>query len=218
MGRIRLLLVDDHMVLRCGLKAILRSQADFEVVGDAATGEESLALAKRFRPDVVLMDITLPGINGLEATRALKKAIPDIRVLVLTQHEDQGYLRQALEAGASGYVPKRAADTELFTAVRLVYRGGVFLYPCGDQPRGDTLWARRQTYPSDSSDARLSEREREVLRLLALGHTAREIGDKLAVSPKTVETYKMRVMEKLNLRRRSELVRYAMERGLIGQQ
>ncbi|MCL4424557.1 MAG: response regulator transcription factor [Firmicutes bacterium] len=199
MGRIRLLLVDDHTVLRSGLKAILQSQADFEVVGDVATGEEVLALARGLRPDVVLMDITLPGLNGLEATRALKKAIPDIRVLVLTQHEDQGYLRQALEAGASGYVPKRAADTELFTAVRLVYRGGVFLYPCGDQPSADTVWAGRPTDPSDRSEVRLSEREREVLRLLALGHTAREIGDKLAVSPKTVETYKMRVMEKLNL-------------------
>jgi two-component system response regulator NreC len=215
MAKIRVLLADDHAVLRAGLKLLLSAQPDIEVVGEAADGGEAMAKARALRPDVVLMDLTMPGIGGSEATGRIKAENPGIKVLVLTMHDDPSYLRQLLTAGASGYVVKKSADSDLLSAVRAAHRGEVFLDSSlvGDlvdeviRPAG-----RRQ--PRDAYET-LSDREREVLKWVAHGHTNQEIAEKLSLSVKTIETYRARLAEKLGLRGRAELVRFAIERGLL---
>jgi two-component system response regulator NreC len=218
MAKIRLLVVDDHPVVRAGLRTLLSAQDDIEVVGEAADGCAAIERAVELQPDVVVMDITMKGMGGLEATTKITERLPQTKVLVLTMHENEEYLRQMLEAGATGYILKQAVDTELVVAVRAVQRGEVFLYSSfsrillGDWPqRGETA----PSPPQVDSYGRLSEREREVLRLVALGHTNQEIANQLYLSVKTVETYRARVMDKLNLRSRSSLVRYALQRGLL---
>ena len=218
MDRIRLLVVDDHPVVRAGLRTLLSAQDDIDVVGEAEDGRAAIELAAELEPDVVVMDITMKGMGGLEATLKITKRLPNIKVLVLTMHENEEYLRQLLEAGATGYVLKQAVDTELVVAIRAVQRGEVFLYSSfsrfllGDLAQNDE--ADRLPSKVDSYE-RLSQREREVLRLVALGHTNQEIADQLYLSIKTVETYRARVMNKLNLKSRSALVRYALQRGLL---
>jgi two-component system response regulator NreC len=218
MADIRLLVVDDHPVVRAGLRTLLSAQDDIDVVGEADDGRVAIERAVELKPDVVVMDITMKGMGGLEATQAITQRLPDTKVLVLTMHENEEYLRQLLEAGATGYVLKQAVDTELVVAIRAVQRGEVFLYSSfsrlllGDLVQGDE--AERPDSQLDSYE-RLSQREREVLRLVALGHTNQEIADQLYLSVKTVETYRARVMNKLNLRSRSALVRYALQRGLL---
>jgi two-component system response regulator NreC len=218
MDKIRLLVADDHPVVRAGLRMLLGAQPDMEVVGEADDGATAVTLTLKLEPDVVVMDITMRGMGGLAATREIRKCLPQTKVLVLTMHESEEYLRQMLEAGATGYILKQAVDTELAVAIRAVQRGEVFLYSSftkvllGDLARGDETDKDR---PQRDSYERLSQREREVLRLVALGYTNRQIADQLFLSVKTVETYRARLMEKLNLKSRSALVRYALQRGLL---
>ena len=216
-GPIRLLLVDDHALLRSGLRMLLDAQPDMAVVGEASDGAEAVAEALRLRPSVVLMDVAMSGESGLEATARIKQAAPEIKVLVLSMYDDESYLRRALEAGASGYALKRAADTDLLSAIRAVARDEVYLHPALTRVLVSDLLGRdpasRPTLRSETSN--LSEREVEVLRLVALGHTNQEIADSLCLSVKTVESYKGRLMEKLGLRGRAALVRYAVGAGLL---
>jgi two-component system response regulator NreC len=217
MAKIQVLLADDHAVLRTGLKLLLSAQPDIEVVGEAADGGEAMAKARALRPDVVLMDLTMPGIGGLEATGRIKDESPGIKVLVLTMHDDPSYLRQLLKAGASGYVVKKSADVDLLSAIRAAHRGEVFL----DSSLAGGLVDEviRPAGPRRPRDAyeTLSDREREVLKWVARGHTNQEIAEKLFLSVKTIETYRARLVEKLGLRGRAALVRFAMERGLLQQ-
>jgi len=209
MKKIRVLIVDDHAVLRAGLRTLLNLQPDMEVAGEAAEGLEALERVKGLEPDVVLMDITLPGMEGLEVTKKLRKTHPNVKVLILTMHEDRRYLYSALKAGASGYVVKRAADTELIDAIRAAHRGDVFLHPSMARIVAEDYVEQGAT------EKGLSDREREVLRLIAEGCTYKEMAKLLAVSVKTIETYRERIKEKLGLNTRAELVRYALERGLL---
>jgi len=209
MKKIRVLIVDDHGILRAGLRTFLNLQPDMEVVGEAAEGLEAVEKVKRLEPDVVLMDISLPGMEGLEVAKKLKKTHPDVKVLILTMHEDRRYLYSALKAGASGYVVKRAADTELIDAIRAAYRGDVFLHP-------SMAKIVAEDYVEQAGmEKGLSDREREVLRLIAEGRTYKEMAKLLAMSVKTIETYRERIKEKLSLNTRAELVRYALEKGLL---
>jgi len=220
---IRLLLVDDHAVVRTGLRMLLNAQEDMEVVGEASDGDEALEKARLFHPDVVLMDLSMPFGSGLEATRRITADLPEVKVLVLTMHDDEGYLKKALENGASGYVVKSAADAELITAIRAVVRGGVVIDP-GVARELVRDW-RKSAGPGGAAQpsaemggvrrTALSPRESEVLRMIALGHTLPEIAQKLGLSVKTVETHKAHLMEKLGLRSRSDLVRYAIKNGLV---
>ena len=210
-----ILLADDHAVLRAGLRLLLDAQADMKVIGEANNGSEALALAARLQPDLILLDLTMPGLSGMEALPALRKAAPSARVLILTMHDDVGYLRQALQRGASGYVLKKAADSELISAVRAVMRGEVHLHPSLTKSLlEDLLPNSSEAVPADPWEE-LSEREQEVLTLVALGHTSAEIAQRLSLSVKTVETYRARGMEKLGLRSRAALVQFAMAHGLL---
>jgi DNA-binding NarL/FixJ family response regulator len=215
MRTIRLLLVDDHTLLRAGLSMLLSAEPDFEVVGEAASGEEAVALAAELRPDVVLMDLSMPGIGGLEAIRRIAAAGLPTRVLALTVHAESEYLMPVLEAGGSGYVTKHSADRELSDAIRVVARGDVFLYPSAARVLAQTLRAPEPAAAATEPVHLLSPREREVLTLTAEGYSSTEIGTRLGLSHKTVETYRQRLMDKLQLRHRSELVRFALSRGLL---
>jgi DNA-binding NarL/FixJ family response regulator len=211
---IRILIADDHSVLRMGLRMLLEAEPDMEVVGEAGEGEEALVLAEEHSPDILLLDLTMPGKGGLDVLGEVSTRCPDTRVLVLTMHDDSSYLREALAAGAAGYVLKRAADIELITAIRAVYRGGSYLHP--DHMRGllggDGEPSQRER---QQAEAGLSPRELEVLRLVALGYTNRQAADEMGLSVKTVETYRSRLMTKLEMSSRAELVRYALERGML---
>jgi two-component system response regulator NreC len=216
---IRILLADDHAVLRAGLKALLNAEADMEVAGEAGDGRACVQVAVRVQPDVILLDLNMPHCNGLEALSTLRRQVPDSRVLILTMHDDAQYLRQALVAGSAGYILKQAADTELLSAIRTVYNGGVFLHPNHTKVLlEDASIQTSAASPTDTSLAQLSDREQEVLRLIALGHSNKEIADMLYLSVKTIETYKARVMEKLALRTRAALVRFALEHRLLDEE
>ena len=217
MNKIRLLVADDHPVVRAGLRMLLGAQPDMEIVGEAVDGATAVERALELRPDVVIMDITMRGTNGLAATREIVRRIPQTKVLILTMHDSEEYLRQTLEAGATGYVLKQAADTELAVAIRAVQRGEIYLYPAFTRVLLRDLTPNRDTDGQAQRDSYelLSPREKEVLRMVALGHTNRRIADQLFLSVKTIETYRARVMEKLNLRTRAALVRYALLRGLL---
>lgn len=212
---IRIVLADDHPVLRTGLRTLLEQEPDMTVVGEAGDGHEAVALAQRLRPDVVIMDISMPGLDGLEATRQIRAAGLGTGVLILTVHAQERYLFPVLRAGASGYLNKTAADTELVQAVRTVASGGAFLRPADTRRLLEDFVAGVQSGEERDSYDRLSDREREVLKLVAVGHTAREIAEQLNISPKSVETYRARIMEKLELSTRADLVRYALRRGLL---
>ena len=212
---IRVILADDHAVVRAGLKAVLGAAKDIEIVGEARDGEEAVALAERLTPDVVVMDLTMGGKDGLEATKAIAARELASRVLVLTMHAEEDYLVPLLEAGAAGYLMKNAADRELVDAVRTVARGEMYVGAVAarvlarELTRKDPLQAERARYE------RLTERERDVLRLVAEGYSAPEIGEKLFISPKTVDTYKQRVNEKLGFAHRADYVKLALKLGLI---
>ncbi len=214
-AKIRVLLADDHTILRAGLRMMLNAQPDIEVVGEASDGRQALAEALRLQPDVVLMDITMPELNGIEATRQIKRALESTRVLILTMHENEEYLFQVLRAGASGYILKEAADTELISAIRVVYSGRFYMSPSAQTMMvGDYLLRVRSGEERDSYSA-LTEREREILKLVAEGLTNNQIAERLFISPKTVDTHRTHIMDKLNLHSRAELVKYAMRRGLL---
>ena len=211
----RILLADDHAVLRAGLRLMLASHPGLEVVGEAASGAETLGLAETLQPDLILLDLSMPALGGLEALPLLRRIAPRARVLILTMHDDPQYLRQALQNGASGYVLKKAADTELIAAVRAVLRGEIYIHPSLTRSLiEDLLPDTQMTQTTDRWEA-LSEREKEALRLVALGYTSAEIAEQLNLSAKTVETYRARGMEKLGLRNRAALVRFALLQGLI---
>jgi two-component system response regulator NreC len=209
---IQVMLADDHAVLRAGLRALLNAEPDIEVVGEAGDGEEAVALAERLKPDVVVMDISMPRMDGLQATRRIVERLPDTRVLVLTMHAEDQYLFRVIEAGGSGYVLKRSADTELLNAIRAVHRGEAYLYPSATRILLEAY--RRGDRAAEQQNA-LTDREEEVLKLTAEGYSNTEIAGRIYLSPKTVDTYRQRIMEKLGLHHRAELVRYALDRGLL---
>ncbi len=209
---IRVLLADDHGILRAGLRALLASEPDIEVVGEAADGEEAVDRAAALDPDVVVLDIAMPRLDGLEAARRIRDRGLRAKVLILTVHAEERYLLPVLRAGCAGYVQKSGADTDLLDAIRTVARGDVFLYP------GATRLLLADYLGREAEGRRgqgLSERERQVLALTAEGYSAQEVGERLFLSPKTVETYRERAMQKLGLRRRADLVHYALRSGLL---
>lgn len=207
MAKIRVLIADDHAILRAGLAMLVNAQPDMEVVGEASNGAEALQKVLKAEPDVVLMDLTMPETNSFKVIEGIRKERPRTRVLVLTMHDDPAYLRSALAAGASGYIVKKAADTELLGGIRAVHRGRTFvdLTIAGDLA---------EPLPGKTRPL-LSRRETEVLRLLVLGHTSQQIADRIHVSVKTVETYRARLAQKLGLSTRADLIRYALETGLL---
>jgi DNA-binding NarL/FixJ family response regulator len=212
-NKIRILVVDDHAIMRDGVRALLSLQDDIEIVGEAADGREALNRALELRPDVVLMDIAMPGLDGLEATRRIIRKLPSAKVLVLTQHDNREYVLTAIKAGASGYVPKRALGSELVTAVHAVHRGDSFLYPSVATVLIDGY--RRGDNNLDAGFSGLTAREREILKLIAEGHTSREVGEILEISLKTVQGHRTRIMSKLDLHNRTELIKYAMRKDLV---
>ena len=212
---IHLLLVDDHAVVRSGLRTLLEPETDIEIVGEAGAAREALELVKRLQPEVVLMDIGLPDQSGIEATQAIKRAWPGVAVVALTIHEDEEYFFQMLHAGASGYVPKRAAPEELITAVRTAAAGEIYLYPSlAKLLVRDYLNGNREAASTSALDE-LTEREREVLAYLAEGSSNQEIAEALVISPKTVARHRENIMHKLNLHSRADLVKYAIRKGII---
>lgn len=216
-AKIRVLVADDHAVLRAGLRLLLNAQPDLVTVGEAGDGLEAMEQAAMLQPDVILLDLTMPRLSGLAVLRELRQRAPEARVLVLTMHADQEYLRQALSQGAAGYVLKQAADQELLAAIRAVARGAVYVDPA--MAKGlveDLLDQARPALPADPWET-LSAREAEVIRAVAQGYTNQEIADRLGLSVKTVETHRARAMEKLGLTSRAQLVRYALERGLLAE-
>ncbi len=211
-SRIKLLLVDDHAVLRSGLKLLLNLQQDMIVIGEAKSGLEAVEKAKGLNPDIILLDISMPDMGGLEALEKIKKNCTS-KVLILTMHSDKQYLQKALKKGASGYALKQAADTELLLAIREVTQGEIYLDPNLSQRLVKSMYLPVQG--GKDSDSVLTEREKEVLKLIALGYTNKEIGQSLQRSVKTVETHKSRIMGKLHCEKRSGLVRYAIDHGYI---
>lgn len=210
---IEILLVDDHAMFRAGIKALIEADDRFTVVGEASSGDEGVDRVRELKPDIVVMDLSMPESNGLEATRRISALGLDTDVLVLTVHAEEEYLVPVVEAGASGYLTKTSADTDLLEALRVVARGQVFL-----PPKAATLLLKRykDTEGDDAAGVKdLSPREQEVLALTAEGFSSREIGEKLFISPKTVDTYRSRIMDKLGLSHRSELVRFALRSGLL---
>ena len=214
MKKIRVLLADNHQILRDGLVALINREPDMRVVGEAGDGREALQKAHALKPDVTVMDLSMPELNGLEATKALKAERPDVKVVVLTKYEDESYLSQLYKAGANGYVVKRSAGEELIQAIRKVAAGGLHF--------DDTVLGKALAGPSPGTGAKggaragqLSEREREVLIELAWGYSNKEIAGKLGLSVKTVETYKVRIGEKSGFRSRTEMVQYALRQGWL---
>lgn len=217
MKQISLLLVDDHAVVRSGLRMLLQAEPDLVIVGEAETGAQGVVKAEELRPDVVLMDISMPDMNGIEATRAIKRVCPNGAVLALTMHEDKAYFFEMLNAGASGYVPKRAAPDELVTAIRTVFAGEVFLYPSLAKSLVQDYLGKREApgQPNKAVCEPLTKREHEVLTLIAEGMHNREIAERLSIHVKTVSRHRENIMSKLNLHDRVDLVKYAIEKGLI---
>jgi two-component system, NarL family, response regulator NreC len=214
---IRVVLADDHSVVRAGLKAVLATAKDIDVVGEARDGQEALALVERFHPDVIVMDLSMPGMDGIAATKDIVAQDGDTRVLILTMHPEEDYLVPLLEAGAAGYLVKSAADRELVDAVRAVAKGDVYVRPTAARVLARGLTRKDPHQVDRDRFERLTERERDVLRLTAQGYSAPEIGERLFISPKTVDTYKQRINEKLGLSHRADYVQLALRLGLLSQ-
>jgi DNA-binding NarL/FixJ family response regulator len=214
MAKIRLLLVDDHEIVRAGIKMLFLAEKDMEIVGEVGSGAAAIAAVEELKPDVVIMDVAMPGMTGIEATQQIKKACPDTAVLALTMYEDEQYFFEMLNAGASGYIPKRAAPDDLVSAIRAVSQGNVFLH----STLAKFLMKEMAVHPADVEPAaaeELTPREQEVLTYIAEGCTNREIAEVLVISIKTVDRHRENIMQKLNLHSRVELVKYAIEKGLI---
>ena len=213
MNSLRIFLADDHTVMREGLKSLVNAQSDMDVVGEADDGRDTLQKVRELQPDVLIVDVSMPGLNGIQVTERLRRTCQKVTVLVLTAHDDNGYLRQLLEVGASGYVLKKAAADELINAIRVVAAGGVYLDPSlAGKVVGGYLGNRRPGKPQSND---ISEREAEVLRLVAWGYTNKEVASYLRISVKTVETHKANIMQKLDLKSRVEMVRYALRQGWL---
>lgn len=215
--KIRLLLVDDHQIVRAGLRMLFQAEPDMEIVGEASSGSEALPAVTALQPDVVIMDVAMPGMNGIEATRRIRELSPHTAVLALTMHEDEQYFFAMLHAGAAGYIPKRAAPDDLVAAIRVVHQGNVFLYASLARFLVKDVLGRSttETEGAPPSVATLTLREREVLTCIAEGQTNREIAETLVISPKTVERHRENIMTKLDLHNRTELVKYAIAKGMI---
>jgi DNA-binding NarL/FixJ family response regulator len=211
MQKVRILIVDDHPILRGGLRALIDAEHDMTVIGEAADGLAAIAAVGSLEPDVVVMDVAMPTLGGAEATERLKATCPHVKVIALTAHEERGYVQVLLAAGASGYVAKRAAASDLVRAIRAVANGGVYLDPAV----ASHALAERQPRSWRPEGAPLSNRESEVLRLVAEGHGVKDMAAKLEISTRTLETYRARAMEKLGLRTRPEIIRYALQRGWL---
>ncbi len=212
MEKIKVLLVDDHAIMRDGIKALLSIYDDIEVIGEASEGREALEMARELNPDVVVMDISMPGMDGLEVTHRLTKRNPKMKVIILTQHDNKEYILSTIKVGAAGYIPKKALGSDLVSAIRAVCSGDSFLYPSAARTLIDDY--RKQAEQPDIYET-LTEREREILKLIAEGHTSREIAEALYISQKTVQGHRTKVMEKLDLHNRTELIKYAMRKGLV---
>ncbi len=211
MTKIRVLVADDHAILRAGIRALLALYDDIEVIGEASNGKEAIDTIRELLPDVVLMDIAMPFMDGLEVTRRVHKENPKVKILILTQYDNREYILSSIKAGAIGYIPKKAVASELVDAIRVVHRGDSYLYPSiASVLIGDYL----QRLEHDPYD-RLTNREREVLKLIAEARTSREIADLLCISVKTVLAHRAKTMEKLGIHNRTELVKYAIRKGLI---
>ncbi len=213
MSPVRILLVDDHTILRAGLRSLLSDYPDFQVVGEAADGAEALARVNDLKPDVVVMDIGMPGVNGLVATRQILQAHPETRILILTQYDNKEYVLPLLKLGAAGYVLKQTVDTELVTGIRAVARGESFLYPPIAKMMLEAY--REDAAKSEDPYTQLSDREREVLLLVAEGRSSREMAEILHISPNTVDVHRARLMHKLDLHSVAEISAYAVRRGLV---
>jgi two-component system response regulator NreC len=215
MSDIRVLIADDHEIVRTGLRMMLSAQEGITIVGEAEDGRQALELAEELRPDVVLMDLTMPDMNGIEATRRILECCPESKVLALTIHEDEAYFFQMLNAGAMGYVPKRAAPVDLMRAIQVVNQGHVYLDPAMATTLVSDYFTRAQSGAEGSPVSDLTSREHEVLTLIAEGRMNQEIANQLGISVKTVERHRENIMNKLNLHSRTELVKYAIRKGLI---
>lgn len=214
MSKIRLLLVDDHEIVRAGLRMLFSAEPEVEIVGEASSGEEAVALVQTLQPEVVLMDVAMPGIGGVEATQRIKALHPKVAVLALTMHEDEEYFFEMLAAGASGYVPKRAAPDDLMSAIGIVRQGDVYIYPSLARLLVKDFLQRSET-GDPATREELTPREQEVLTCIAEGYSNREIADTLVISVKTVDRHRENIMRKLKLHNRIELVKYAIEKGFI---
>ncbi len=216
MPKLRIFLADDHVVLREGLTVLINAQHDMEVIGQAGDGRVALQQTADCRPDIVIVDISMPSLNGIQLTEQLKHVCPEVQVVVLTRHTEPGYIRRMLQVGAHGYVLKQADAAELIAAIRAVAGGGTYLNSSLTDRVVDKF-VRTQTQSGTAQDSDLSERETNVVRLTAQGYSNKEIATQLGISVKTVDTYKARAMEKLGLRSRAGLVRYALQRGWLDQ-
>ncbi len=214
MKKIKVLIAEDHTIVRQGLSALLRSEPDIEVVGEASDGLEAVEMAKKINPDVVLMDIAMRNLNGIEATRRIKKLFPHIKVLVLTMYENEEWIFQILKAGASGYLIKDSAMTELISAIRTIHQGDSYLSPSISKKVIDEYIRKAEMGEKRSLDDLLSSREREILQMIAEGNSVPKIASLLCISKKTVESHKTHIMEKLNIHAKVGLIKYAIRMGL----
>ncbi len=215
MNKIRVFLADDHLILREGIRSLLGKVPDIEVVGEAGDGGEAVTMVEQLVPDVVLMDITMPGMSGLEATRQIKQKYPQVKVLILTIHETDQYLSQMLQAGASGYVVKTTATSELISAIRAVHQGDVYLYPSITRMLVENYLQRVKGGEEKTSYEGLTSREREILMHIAEDKKNKEIADLLGISVRTVQAHRTNLMDKLGAHDRTELVKYAINKGII---
>ena len=214
MSKIRLLLVDDHEIVRAGIRMLFLAESGMEIVGEVGSGQEAIEAVREFTPDVVIMDVAMPGMTGIEATRQIKEASPETVVLALTMYDDEQYFFEMLNAGASGYIPKRAAPDDLVSAIRVVNQGNVFLHSTLAKFLMKDVLGQAETN-AEQAVPELTPREREVLTYIAEGFTNREIAEALVISVKTVDRHRENIMQKLNLHSRVELVKFAIEKGLI---
>ena len=214
MEKIRILLADDHTILRSGIRSLLEDEPGLSVIGEAEDGRVAVSMACKLKPDVVIMDIAMPLLNGLEATRQIKMQCPDVKVLILSMHDNEEYIRQVLEAGAMGYILKDAAARELISAIKSVYRGEAVLSPAVTRLVIEDYLRWGGTRPQSESDG-LSPREREVLQLIAEGYTNKQIAEILSISIKTVQAHRNSLMQKLDLHDRGELIKYAIQKKII---